>query len=141
MEIIQKNCTKKDINDSDNHYGVVIHPEPDLLECEVKWALGITDVNKASGGDIITAELFKILKDDANKVAPIQFSSVQFSCSVVSICDPTDNNTSGLPVNHQLLEPTQSHVHRVCDAIQPSHSLLSPSPPALNLSQHLGLSK
>ena len=75
MEIIQKNCTKKDINDSDNQYGVVIHPEPDLLECEVKWALGITDVNKASGGDIIAAELFKILKDDANKVAPIQFSS------------------------------------------------------------------
>ena len=42
---------KKDLNDPDNHYGVVLHPEPDLLECEVKWALGITAVNKVSGGD------------------------------------------------------------------------------------------
>ena len=68
MEIIQKNCTKKDINDSDNHYGVVIHPEPDLLECEVKWALGITDVNKANGCNGIPIELFKTLKDNAIKV-------------------------------------------------------------------------
>ena len=59
---------RKDLNDPDNHNGVVSHPEPDILECEVKWALGITDVNKASGGDIITAELFKILKDDTIKV-------------------------------------------------------------------------
>ena len=62
-----KNCTKND-NDSDNHHGVVTHPEPDILECEVKWTLRSTAVNKASEGDGISAELFKILKDDAIKV-------------------------------------------------------------------------
>ena len=62
---------------------MVLHPEPDLLECEVKWALGITAVNKVSGGDVIAAELFKILKDDVIKGLH-QFSSVQFSRSVVS---------------------------------------------------------
>ena len=59
---------KKDLNDLDNHHGVVTHPEPDTLVWEVKWALGSTAVNKTSGGDGIPAELFKILKDDAIKV-------------------------------------------------------------------------
>ena len=60
----------------------------------------------------------------------VQFSSVVQSCP--TLCDPTNRSTPGLPVNHQLLEFTQTHVHRVSDAIQPSHPLLSPSPPALN---------
>ena len=59
---------KKDLNDPDNHDGVVTHPEPDILECEVKWALGSTAANKASGGDGIPVELFQILKEDAIKV-------------------------------------------------------------------------
>ena len=59
---------KKNINDPDNHDGVVIHLEPDILECEVKWALGSITANKASGGDGIPAELFQILKDAAVKV-------------------------------------------------------------------------
>ena len=63
----QKNCTKS-LNDPDNHNGVVTHLEPDILECEVKWALGSITMNKASGGDGIPAELFKILNDDAVKV-------------------------------------------------------------------------
>ena len=62
------------------------------------------------------------------------FSSVAQSCPTV--CDPTDCSKPGLPVHHQLLEFTQTHVHRVDDAVQPSHPLLSPCPPALNLSQH-----
>jgi len=67
-------------------------------------------------------------------------SSVQFSRSVVSyFFDLMDCSTPGLPVHHQLLEFTQSHVHWVGNAIQPSHPLLSPSPPAFNLSQHQGL--
>ena len=61
--IVQKN-----LNDLDNHNGVVIHLEPDILECEVKWALGSIMMNKAIGGDRIPAELFQILKDDAVKV-------------------------------------------------------------------------
>ena len=59
---------KKDLNDLDNHDGVITHLESDTLECEVKWALGSITTNKASGRDGILAELFKILKDDAVKV-------------------------------------------------------------------------
>ena len=59
---------KKDLYDPDNHGGVITHLEPDILECEGKWALGSITMNKASGGDGITIELFQILKDDAVKV-------------------------------------------------------------------------
>ena len=59
---------KNDHNDPDNHDGVITHLEPDILECEVKWALGSITMNKASGGDGIAVELFQILKDDAAKV-------------------------------------------------------------------------
>ena len=59
---------KKDCHDPDNHDGVITHLEPDILKCEVRWALGSTTTNKASGGDGIPAELFQILKDDAVKV-------------------------------------------------------------------------
>ena len=59
---------KKDLHDPDNHDGVITHLEPDILECEVKWALGRITTNKASGGDGIPVELFQILKDDAVKV-------------------------------------------------------------------------
>ena len=60
--------TKKDLHNPDNHDGVITHLEPDILECEVKWALGSITTNKASMGDGIQAELFQILKDDAIKV-------------------------------------------------------------------------
>ena len=59
---------KKDINDPDNYDVVITHLEPDILECEVKWALGSITMNKASGGDGIPVELFQILKDDGVKV-------------------------------------------------------------------------
>ena len=59
---------KNDLHDSDNHNGVITHPEPDILECEVKWALGSITMNKASGGDGIPGGLFQVLKDDAVKV-------------------------------------------------------------------------
>ena len=59
---------KKDLHDPDNHDGVITHLEPDILECEVKWALGSITTNKASGDDEILVELFQILKDDAVKV-------------------------------------------------------------------------
>ena len=66
-----------------------------------------------------------------------QFSSVAQSCP--TLCDPMKRSTPGLPVHHQLPELTKTHVDRVGDAIQPSHPLSPPSPPALNLSQHQGL--
>ena len=64
----------------------------------------------------------------------LQFSSVAQSCP--TLCNPMNRSTPGLPVHHQLPEFTQTHVHRVDDAIQPSHPLSSPSSPAFNLSQH-----
>ena len=69
----------------------------------------------------------------------VQFSSVTQSCP--TLCDPMNNSTPGLPAYHQLPESTQTHVHCVSDAIQPSHPLSSPSPPTFNLSQHQGLFK
>ena len=59
---------KKDLHDPDNHDGVITHLEPDILECEVKWALGSITTNKASGGDVIPVEIFQVLKDDGMKV-------------------------------------------------------------------------
>ena len=80
----------------------------------------------------------------ANQVPSLLFSSVQFS-SVAQSCptpfSPMNHSTPGLPVHHQLPEFTQTHAHRVGDAIQPSHPLSSPSPPALIPSQHQGLFK
>ena len=69
----------------------------------------------------------------------VHFSSVAQSCPI--LCDPMDYSTPGPSVHHQLLESTQTHVHWVSDAIQPSHPMPSPSPPALNLSQHQSLFK
>ena len=73
----------------------------------------------------------------SNELNP-QFSWVQLC---LTLCDPMDYNTPGLPVHHQLPELTQTHVHRAGEGIQPFHPLSSPSPPACNLSQHLGLFK
>ena len=65
---IQRRTVQKNLQDPDNHDGVITHLEPDILECEVKWALGSITVSKASGDDGIPVELFQILKDDAVKV-------------------------------------------------------------------------
>ena len=64
----RKELYKKDLHDLDNHNGVITHEEPDILECEVKWALGSITTNKVSRGDGISAELFRIPKNDAVKV-------------------------------------------------------------------------
>ena len=69
----------------------------------------------------------------------VQFSSVAQSCP--TLCNPVNHSMPGFSLHHQLLDSAQFHVHRVSDAIQPSHPLSSPSPPALNLSQYLGLFK
>ena len=67
-----KNDTKQDLHGPDNHDGVITHLEPDILECQVKWALGSITMNKASGGDGIPVELFQILKDATVKVSICQ---------------------------------------------------------------------
>ena len=95
----------------------------------MRWLDSITDST-----DISLSKLWKIVKDreawHAAVFSSVQFSSVAQSCPPV--CDPMNHSTPGLPVHHQLLEFTQTHVHRVSDAIQSSHPLLSPSPPAPN---------
>ena len=84
------------------------------------------------------AELCGIdVTDMYDRPQSVQFSSVAQSC--LTLCDPMNHSTPGLPVHHQLPEFTQTHVHRVSDAIQPPHPLSSPSPPAPNPSQHQSL--
>ena len=68
MARIHRRTVQKYLHDQDNHDGVITHLEPDILECEVKWALESITTNKASGGDGISVELFQILKNDALKV-------------------------------------------------------------------------
>ena len=80
---------------------------------------------------------FIFLRSKGFQFSSVQFSSVAQSCP--TLCDPMNHSTPGLPVHHQLPEFTQTHVHRVRDAIQPSHPLSSPSPPAPNPSQHQSL--
>ena len=80
---------------------------------------------------------FSILSCPLHIISSFQFSSVALSC--LTLCNPMNCSTPGLPVHHQLPELTQTHVHRVSDAIQPSHPLSSPSPPSPNPSQHQSL--
>ena len=85
------------------------------------------------------------LLGDSNATGPgttLEISAVQFSLvaqSCLNLCDPMDYSTPGFPVHHQIPELTQTHIHQVGDAIQPSHPLSSVSPPAFNLSQHQNL--
>ena len=82
MERIHRRTVQKELHDQDNHDGVITHLEPDILECEVKWALGSITTNKVSGDDGIPLELFQILKNDAVKV-------------LHSICQPIWKLSSG----------------------------------------------
>ena len=90
------------------------------------------------GGYIVMAEsLYYSHKTVTALLIDYQLTSVTQSC--LTLCNTVDCSTPGLLVHHQLPEPTQTHVHRIHDAIQPSHPLLSPSPPTFKLSQHQGL--
>ena len=100
--------------------------KPTILTCRVYRQARCATV--VAHGQVIVDLIMKIL---------VQFSSVAQSC--LTLYDPMNHSMPGLPVHHQLPEFTQTHVHRVSDAIQPSHPLLSPSPPAPNPSQHQGL--
>ena len=94
---------------------------------------------KAATGQLDTPnqKVSKYLQLDSTCIRSVQFSSVTQSCP--TLCNPMNRSMPGLPVHHQLLEFTQSHIHRVSDAIQPSHPLSSPSPPAPTPSQHQSL--
>ena len=118
MARFKEELYKKDLNDPDNHDGVITDLEPDILECEVKWALGSITTNNASGGDRIPVELFQILKDDAVKM-------------LHSICQqiwktqqwPQDWKRSvfiPVPKNAQLLLLSHFSRVRLCDLIDGS---------------------
>ena len=93
--------------------------------------------NLISGSSAFSKSSLNIRKFSVHVLLKAQFSSVTQSCP--TLCDPMNCSTPGLPIHHQLLEFTQTHVHQVGDAIQPSHPLSSPSPPAPNPSQHQSL--
>ena len=113
-----------------------------VYSCHLFLISSASDILLYSTGSYIQYPVIKHDRKNMKKIAflvDIQFSSVAQSC--LTLCDPMNHRTRGLPVHHQLPESTQTHVHWVSDAIQPSHPLSSPSPPALNLSQHQGLFK
>ena len=91
---------KKDLHDPDNHDGVITHLEPDILECEVKWALGSITMNKASESDGISVELFQILKDDAVKV--LHSVCQQIWKTSVFIAIPKKGNAKGCSNYHTI---------------------------------------
>ena len=96
------------------------------------WGVGMDSV-----GRLVAGSEAKPRRCAAEVFSLTQFSSVVQSCPI--LCDPVNSSTPGLPVHHHLLDFTQAHVHRVGDAIQPSHPLSPPSPPAPNPSQHQSL--
>jgi len=100
------------------------------------WKLTVAQIMNSS---LQNSALKKVGKTTRPFRYSVQFSLVAQLCT--TLCDPMNRNTPGLPVHHQLPESTQTHVHRIGDAIQPSHPLSSPFPPALNLSQPQGLFK
>ena len=102
------------------------------------WLSDLTTNHHHHGWEIKLFPSFCYCKNTIMNIL-VQFSSVTQSC--LTLCNPMDCSTPGLPAHHQLLEFTQTHVHWVGDAIQPSPPLSSPSPPAFNLSQHQGLFK
>ena len=126
----------------DNQY----RNQTDYILCSQRWRSSIQsaktrpEADCGSHHDLLIAKFRLKLKKVGKTTGPfssVQFSSVTQSCP--TLCDPMNRSTPGLPVHHQLPEFTQTHIHRVGDAIQPSHPLSSPSPPAPKPSRHQGL--
>ena len=118
----------------------------DFILCSQRWRSSIQSEKTRPGTDCVSGHELLIAKfrlklkkvgKTTRSFSSVQFSSVAQSC--LTLCDPMNRSTPGLPVHHHLLEFIQSHVHPVGDAIQPSHPLSSPSPPAPNPSQHQSL--
>ena len=114
----------------------ILHVCKRIMLGEAGWRVCILSRQVLCKSKLIPKQTTYYVKGSACP-SSVQFSSVAQSCS--TLCDPMNCSTPGLPVHHQLPEFTQTHVHRVSDAIQPSHPLPSPSPPAPNPSQHHSL--
>ena len=107
------------------------------LDCYDSDEVRVTSHHWLNLVSVVIVSVMCCLGKDMDSSCSVQFRSVAQSCP--TLCDPMDRSMPGLPVHHQLPEFTQTHVHRVSDAIQPSHPLSSPSPPAPNPSQNQGL--
>ena len=112
-----KNYTKKDLQDPDNHDGVITHLEPDILECEVRWDLGSITTNKASGSDRIPTELFRILKDDIVKV----LNSV---CQQIWKTQQLPQDWK-MPVSFQSLRKEMPKIAQTTKQLHSSHTLVN----------------
>ena len=110
-----------------------------MIVLKLAWDRVEKSKNLSTSPTVSDVQTFWELNELPILLLSVQFSSVAQSCPI--LCSPMYHSTPGLPVHHQLPEFTQTHVHCVGDAIQLSHPLSSPSPPALNLSQHQGLFK
>ena len=115
---------------------MILHPLPPPRTLTISGDIWLSDSTS-----VHMLKRIKSRNSDRYLYTHVHSSISQFSPSCPTLCDPMDCSTPGFHVHHQLLEFTQTHVHRVGDAIQPSHPLSSPSPPTFNLSQHQGLFK
>ena len=120
MARIHRRTIQKDLHDPDNHDGVITHLEPDILECEVKWALESITMNKARGGDGIPIELFQILKDDAVKVL---HSICQQFCKTWQWLQNRKRSVS-IPVPKKGNAKECSNYHRIAHISQTSKIIL-----------------
>ena len=114
---------KKDLYDPDNHDGVVPRLEPDILECEVKWALGSITTNKASGGDGIPVELFQILKEDAVKSAAFNMSANLENPAVATSLEKVSFHSNPKECLKPHKFPSQSCILTVCHLSYPMWKL------------------
>ena len=113
-------------------FSQIIPPSPSLTESKSLFFISVSLFLSH-----MQSHHYHLSKFHIYAFSSVQFSSVTESC--LTLCNPMNRSTPGLPIHHQLPEFTQTHVHRVSDAIQPSHPLSSPSPPAPNPSQHQSL--
>ena len=113
MARIHRRTVQKNLHDPDNNDDVITHQEPDILQCEVKWALGSINTNKASGGDGIPVELFQILKDDTLKCC-IQYASIKCWHSIE--CQPPNSKIWKTAVTTELekINFHSNHKERQC---------------------------
>ena len=130
--LVWYSCSPRDSQESFQHHS----SKASILPCSTFFMVELSQLYMTSGKTIaLTIGAFAI--HGGNFSYSVQFSSVAQSC--LTLCDPMNRSTPGFPVHHQLPEFTQTHIHGVSDAIQPSHPLSSPSPPAPNPSQHQSL--
>ena len=109
-----KELYKKDLHDLDNHDGVITHLEPDILECEVKWALGSIIMNKASVGDGIPVELFHILKDDAESAALNMPANLENSAVATGLEKVSFHSSPKERQCQRVLKLPHNCTHRTC---------------------------